>query len=207
MKKKLLSISVMVAIVLSVAACGNSGNGPRSATSGNKTVSDLIEERIAAEDSASEESAISVESVISESPAADEETTIAEESESLLKTSEAASDVDLDLTILSKTMVYSEVYNIMVSPEDYVGKIIRMNGIYNTFIDEATGIRYFYCIIQDATACCAQGIEFVLTDDYKFPDDYPENGDIATVVGRFDTYMEGEYMYCTLRDAVLEKSN
>ena len=197
----------MVAIVLSVAACGNSGNGPRSATSGNKTVSDLIEERIAAEDSASEESAISVESVISESPAADEETTIAEESESLLKTSEAASDVDLDLTILSKTMVYSEVYNIMVSPEDYVGKIIRMNGIYNTFIDEATGIRYFYCIIQDATACCAQGIEFVLTDDYKFPDDYPENGDIATVVGRFDTYMEGEYMYCTLRDAVLEKSN
>ena len=43
-----------------------------------------------------------------------------------------------------------------------------------------------------AAACCAQGIEFILTDDY------------ATVIGSFDTYYEGEYLYCTLRDAVIE---
>ena len=32
-------------------------------------------------------------------------------------------------------------------------------------------------------------------------------GMIHYVEPNFDTYMEGEYMYCTLRDAVLEKSN
>ena len=101
-------------------------------------------------------------------------------------------------------MDYSEVYNIMVNPGAYVGKTIRMGGEYYIYTDDTTANKYFYCVIQDATACCAQGIEFILTDDYKFPDDYPEEGTNVTVVGRFDTYMEGEYLYCTLRDAVLE---
>lgn len=64
--------------------------------------------------------------------------------------------------------------------------------------------RYHACIIQDATACCAQGIEFVLRGDPQYPDGYPQEGDIITVVGSFDTYQEGQYLYCTLRDAVLE---
>ena len=60
------------------------------------------------------------------------------------------------------------------------------------------------CIISDATACCAQGIEFVLTEDRKFPEEYPEKGTEITVVGIFDTYMEGSYKYCQLIDAVME---
>ena len=59
------------------------------------------------------------------------------------------------------------------------------------------------CIIQDATACCAQGIEFVLTEDYVYPDDYPEVDEEICVVGVFDTYQEGDYTYCTLRKAKL----
>lgn len=55
------------------------------------------------------------------------------------------------------------------------------------------------------TACCAQGMEFVLTDDYSYPNDYPREGDEITVTGVFDTYMEGDYMYCTLRDANLNQ--
>lgn len=55
-----------------------------------------------------------------------------------------------------------------------------------------------------AAACCAQGIEFILTDDYAWPGDYPEEGEEITVIGSFDTYYEGEYLYCTLRDAVIE---
>nr|MCR5716177.1 hypothetical protein [Lachnospiraceae bacterium] len=68
--------------------------------------------------------------------------------------------VDVDLTTLSSTMVYSEVYNMMVSPDAYVGKTIRMSGLMSIFLDEATEKYYYACIIQDATACCAQGIEF-----------------------------------------------
>ncbi len=62
---------------------------------------------------------------------------------------------------------------------------------------------YFACIIQDATACCAQGMEFVLTEDYHYPEDYPQEGQEIAVVGVYDTYMEGDYKFCTLRNAVL----
>lgn len=112
-------------------------------------------------------------------------------------------EYDVDLTALSSTMVYSEVYNMMMTPEDYVGKTIKMTGSFATFINEEDG-RYIYgCVISDATACCAQGIEFELTEDYTYPDDYPKDGDTICVTGTFDTYQEDQYTYCTLRNARL----
>ena len=91
----------------------------------------------------------------------------------------------------------------MVSPEKYIGKTVKMKGSFAYYHDDATDVYYFACIIQDATACCAQGIEFILTDDYVYPDDYPEVSDEICVVGIFDTYMEGNNTYCTLRNAKL----
>lgn len=114
-----------------------------------------------------------------------------------------AEGVDVDLTVLSSTMVYSEVYNMMMKPDDYKGKVIKMKGQYVPYLDEATGNRYFACFISDATACCSQGIEFCLTEDYSFPDDYPEEGDTICVEGTFDTYIEDGGLYCTLRNARL----
>ncbi len=109
--------------------------------------------------------------------------------------------IDIDLTTLSSTMVYSEVYNMMLTPDAYVGKTIKMEGMFTSFYDENMDKTYFACIISDATACCSQGIEFVLTDKYTYPDDYPEEGGNICVVGVFDTYMEGDYLYCTLKNA------
>ncbi len=112
-------------------------------------------------------------------------------------------EYDVDLTALSGTMVYSEVYNMMVTPEEYVGKTIKMSGSFATFINEEDGRHIFGCVITDATACCAQGIEFELSDDYKYPDDYPKDGDTICVTGTFDTYQEEQFTYCTLRKARL----
>ena len=111
--------------------------------------------------------------------------------------------VDVDLTTLSSTMVYSEVLNIMTYPQTYVGKTVKMRGIFAYYHDEKTDQYYFGCIIQDATACCAQGIEFILTDDYLFPDDYPKEGEIVTVAGEFMTYEEDGSTYFTLKDSKL----
>lgn len=134
----------------------------------------------------------------------DEDTIAADDPTYPEETEKSDGDVDLDLTVLSSTMVYSEVYNMMIAPEDYVGKTIKMEGLFSIFYDEVSDKYYFACIIMDATACCSQGIEFVLKDNYKYPDDYPEAGSFICVEGVFDTYMEGENMYCTLRDAELD---
>ncbi len=112
-----------------------------------------------------------------------------------------AEGTDVDLTILSSTMVYSQVYNMMITPEDYVGKKVKMEGMMASYYDEAEDRRYFACIIQDATACCAQGIEFELAGDLKYPDDYPSDGETICVEGVFETYKEGELTYVTLRKA------
>ena len=111
--------------------------------------------------------------------------------------------IDVDLTALSSTMVYSEVYNMMIQPDRYIGKTVKMQGSYYMFHDINTDLYYYSCIIQDATACCSQGLEFILTEDYAYPEDYPAMGDEITVIGVFDTYMEGKDKYCTLRDSRL----
>ena len=118
-------------------------------------------------------------------------------------TSEGSDDIDLDLTAISGILVYSEVYNMMASPANYMGKKIKMEGIYAIYFDDTYSTRYDACIVQDATACCATGIEFELSDELKYPDDYPEEGEIITVEGIFDTYDEGSYTYCVLRNASL----
>ena len=111
--------------------------------------------------------------------------------------------IDVDLTLLSSTMVYAEVSNMMANPDNYLGKIVKMSGKFATYKDEASGKMYYACLIQDALACCAQGIEFVRRGDYSFPEDYPELDEVISVVGVFDTYEEEGLKYLTLRDAEL----
>ena len=111
--------------------------------------------------------------------------------------------VDVDLTCLSSTMVYAEVYNIVSAPDEYIGKTMKMDGLFAVYHDEETDQYYYACLIQDATACCQNGIEFVPADAKKYPEDFPELGTTITVTGVFDTYQEGGYTYCTLREAKL----
>ena len=98
--------------------------------------------------------------------------------------------VDIDLTALSSTLVYAEVYNMMMSPEDYMGQTIKMKGTYHPLYFEETGKYYHYVVIEDAAACCQQGIEFIWDGEHVFPDDYPLEGTEVEVVGVFDTYEE-----------------
>lgn len=112
----------------------------------------------------------------------------------------------VDLTALSSTMVYAEVFAMMSSPEDYVGKTVKMQGIFSKGQLYAAGSlndggTVFACVIQDATACCAQGIPFELAGDHSYPQDYPELGDTITVVGTFEIHQQEGMQFCRLRDA------
>ena len=116
---------------------------------------------------------------------------------------QADKSVDVDLTALSATMVYSEVYNMLLEPEKYVDKKIRMDGICAAYHSSLNNRDYYSCIIEDATACCSQGIEFVLSDEYSFPDDYPADGKEIELKGVFEIFEEDGYEFCRIRDAKL----
>lgn len=133
------------------------------------------------------------------------ETTENADSENTDSENTVSNDQPLDLTKLSSTMVYSEVYNMMCTPEDYNGRTVTMQGQFAISDDPDSGKRYYACIIQDALGCCSQGLEFVLAGKHTYPDDYPEEGAEITVTGTFDTYEENGYTYCTLINASMEE--
>lgn len=111
--------------------------------------------------------------------------------------------VDMDLSVMSGTVVYAQIYNLLSDPSPWLGKTIRMAGYYNFYDDQERGIVYHACIVPDATACCAQGIEFVRAGEYAWPDDYPESGAEITVTGQLEIYEEDGYYYLHLVDAEL----
>lgn len=94
--------------------------------------------------------------------------------------------VDIDLTRMSSTMVYSMVYQMVTDPQKYIGKTIKMKGSFSSYVDEETGRRFFGCVIQDALACCSQGLAFELAKPRKFPSEYPSEGTSITIIGTFE---------------------
>lgn len=120
------------------------------------------------------------------------------------ETAQAAEGVDYDLTTMSSTMIYSTVSNMILYPDVYQGKIVRLEGNFSVYHDEAGGKDIFAAIVPDATACCQQGIEFVLDGDYKYPDDYPEEGQSITIQGSFNSYDEYGFKYVQLQHAEMK---
>ena len=171
--KQLFCLLLAVCMMASLCACGKG----REKDAGNDTLS------------SDEESSASAEII----PTPNEQET----PEGSEPSQPSAGKVDVDLTVLSSTMVYSEVYNMLYFyPEDYYGKNVKMTGQFNVYqwVDESGIVAdmpvAYACIISDATACCAEGVEFVLEGDYTYPDDYPELGTEITVIGEFQSYEE-----------------
>ncbi len=113
--------------------------------------------------------------------------------------------IDIDLTEQSSTIVYAEVYNMMVNPDDYLGKTIKIAGQYYSEYWDQTEKYYFYVVISDATACCQQGIEFIWDQGkHKYPDEYPEDNTIVEVTGVFGSYEElGDTYYYLATDDIM----
>lgn len=183
MKKRII-LSFTIMMMLFTVSCGSTEDiedVQEETTTGDEVLA-IIEEQMAAE--------------------AEEEAKILEEQEQ--EASEAMTStegVDIDLTTLSATMVYAEVYNMYAYTDEYIGKIIKMEGTFYYYEDPDSGNIYFAVLVQDALACCSQGIEFVLEGDYVYPDDYPEYGEELTIIGEFDQYEEDGTIYCHIKNA------
>lgn len=120
------------------------------------------------------------------------------------------SGVDYDLTAMSQSMVYGTVYQMMVYPDKFVGKTVKMRGQYTYEFYDKTNQYYHYVQIADAAACCAQGIEFVWQDgSHVFPESYPEEAAEIEVIGTFETYEEtgDSNLYCRLANSEMRVLN
>lgn len=188
--KKLLSLCLAAALALTLTACGSDAAAKKVGGNNAPTVQDILD----AGASSSQDEWVEYDSsrgsqgVTEGAPTPDPEV-------------HAVTGNTIDLTAMSSTMVYSEVYNMMSMPEEYLGKTVIMEGNFDVY--EGDGRNYYACIIADATACCSQGIEFELTGARTYPEDYPERYSTIKVRGTFETYEENGLLYCQLGDAQL----
>lgn len=104
-------------------------------------------------------------------------------------------EIDLDLSKMSVIMSYTEATNMNKKPTSYVGKVIKMKGVYDT---SENGM-YHFCLVKDNTNCCFEPIEIIMKDGV-----YPEKGSEFTIVGTFNSYDEGGQDYYGILDAEIE---
>ena len=189
MRRKIFAL--MLITILGLTGCSEVAGTNSRTLGGSKSVNDVLEEQIAAEDAAN----------------AGTSEEVVEDSKTSVPAAEYMDDFGdtIDLTGQSSTMTYSVVFNMVFYPENFVGKHVKLEGLYSEMYVESTDKRYYACFVPDAAACCAQGIEFEPTEEYKYPDDFPKDSDEIIVEGVFDTYDEDGEVYCTLRDAKFTK--
>ena len=198
--KQMLYTIICLVVAASLAACGGNSTKSTGVVNQQAGVADVLQQgmaaadqKAAAEDPSPETQIMSTATMLPPTPE------VALED---IEASNEAEGIDIDLTKLSSTMVYAEVFSMMTNAKEYVGKTIRMRGNFSYYHNKPTDTYYFACLIKDATACCAQGIEFVLGGDLQFPEDYPRPGDEITVTGVFEPYLENDYTFYHLTNAV-----
>ena len=201
-KKTAIALAGLIVIPAVFSGCGKNNTAGNHAAGGGNNVEAVLQSGIEEEErKKSQITTVYSEVTISFPDPTTTQDTAQTQDPNGSEPSRSADGIDLDLTEMSATMVYSEVLGMVYEPDRYRGKVVKMAGDFSYYLDEQTGKYYFACIVKDATECCAQGIEYSLKGDYSFPEDYPEIGDPVTVIGTFDTYEEGGFVYMYLKDA------
>ncbi len=114
------------------------------------------------------------------------------------------SKIDLDLTKMSATMIYTTIFDMLIMPEDYVEKNIKVTGWFETYQNPETNELYYAVLVPDATACCQQGLEFVWLGNHSYPQDYPVPGNDITVTGRYKLIETNGITYTYLEASNIE---
>ena len=141
--------------------------------------------------SCKEKNTVETSFAIPENAVSIEEQAIAQNEATSAKSATASdgTKIDYDLSEMNSNMVYAEVFNMMIEPDFYVGKVIKMRGNLAVYPNSPTanGGNAYAIIISDALACCKQGIEF------KCPaataEKLPKDGEIVTVTGVYTSGM------------------
>lgn len=196
MKRTGIGIWLLAAVVL-ISGCGKRADNGKGINSG-ETVDKVIESQVKKEEQKKTE-----ESTKEDTQKNNQQNTDTQTPESVQGSVNAPeASVDVDLSVMDSDMIYATVYQMMSDPEQYVGKTFRIEGKFYVTYDEMTKNQYYYCVIKDATECCAQGLEFVWGDgSHIYPDEYPTDGTEVIVDGTFELYMENDSRYCRLANA------
>lgn len=103
-------------------------------------------------------------------------------------------EIEVDIT---EKLYVSYINDIYVNAESYIGKMIRIEGMY---LGETYEGQNYYYVYRKGPGCCSNDGDMA-GFEFTYNGDMPKNGDWIEVVGTLRQYMEGQLAYLTL-DAV-----
>ena len=214
MKNRFIKFFIIFIIFVAIAGCGKKRQNKNQMFSTTKSVKDTIEEEMKKEQEKKEqekkENAENEKALKNDFQATEEDVKeINEDKNEENKKAENVGgenqkDIDYDLTEMNSDMIYATVFMVVQDPESYAGKTFKIYGNSYTFPTTEGKSMTHYCLIKDALACCAQGLEFISSNsDEKYPDD----GDEIVVTGTLESYTVEDIPMplCRLVNAKIEK--
>lgn len=209
MKNRFIKFFIIFIIFVAIAGCGKKRQNKNQMFSTTKSVKDTIEEEMKKEQE-KKENAENEKAIKNDFQATEEDVKEINEdkNEENKKTEnvdgENQKDIDYNLTEMNSDMIYATVFMVVQDPESYAGKTFKIYGNSYTFPTTEGKSMTHYCLIKDALACCAQGLEFISSNsDEKYPDD----GDEIVVTGTLESYTVEDIPMplCRLVNAKIEK--
>lgn len=211
MKSRFIKFFIIFIIFIAIAGCGKKRETGNQLFSTSKSVKDTIEAEMKKEEQKKEKSESdkalkddfqATEDDVKKAEVENKESNDKKEAEKV--DDKNKKDIDYDLTEMNSDMIYATVFMVVQDPESYSGKTFKIYGNSYTFPTTEGKSMTHYCLIKDALACCAQGLEFISSNsDEKYPDD----GDDIIVTGTLESYTVEDIPMplCRLVNAKIEK--
>ena len=114
---------------------------------------------------------------------------------------EAEEHVDeIDLTMMSPTMLFAEVVNMTRTPKKYAGATVTLRGgLMILAVDLETGVGSYSCYVEDATKCCQRGIGFTIDRPLEDTSILVEGSEVI-IKGTFEIYEMGGRNFVRIAD-------
>lgn len=102
---------------------------------------------------------------------------------------------DSDVIEIKEKMFIAQTNDIYINPEDYLGKTIRYEGIFDSYYYEEADMTYYY-VIRYGPGCC--GFDANAGFEVAWSGDYPDKNDWVEVTGVLEEYEEDGNKYLRL---------
>ena len=119
-------------------------------------------------------------------------------------TSESAASIpeidESQITEITEKMFIEQVNDVYLNPNDYLGKPIKLEGVFESFYLEDTDETLRY-VRRMGPGCC--GNDGFVGFEVIFGGEYPEANDWVELIGIFEEYEENDMQYFRIRAASL----
>ncbi|MEA4846980.1 MAG: hypothetical protein VB106_07095 [Clostridiaceae bacterium] len=101
-----------------------------------------------------------------------------------------------DVIEIKEKMFIAQTNDIYINPEDYLGKTIKYEGIFDSYYYEETNTICYY-VIRYGPGCC--GYDANAGFEVAWSGDYPEKNDWVEAIGVLEEYEEEGNKYLRLK--------